>query len=190
MAKNYIEARTFEKMNFTAKDPFERGEYESCKFINCDFASVDLSEFSFIDCEFQDCNLSMIKLTKTAMKEVKFKACKGSGVGLMTVRSFVCSKLRKLHLNLSSFYRRKMKGTKFANSSLHEVDFTETDLTQAVFNQCDLLNAMFDNTILEKADLRNAFNYSIDPSINYIKKAKFSKEGIAGLLDRYDIVIE
>jgi hypothetical protein len=43
---------------------------------------------------------------------------------------------------------------------------------------------------LEKADFRTAFNYSINPETNRIKKAKFSKEGLNGLLDKYDIEIE
>jgi fluoroquinolone resistance protein len=43
---------------------------------------------------------------------------------------------------------------------------------------------------LEKADLRTAYNYSIDPSINKIKKAKFSLPGVVGLLSKYDIEIE
>jgi hypothetical protein len=49
--------------------------------------------------------------------------------------------------------------------------------------------ATFENTILEKADLRTAYNYSIDPTMNKIKKAMFSKAGISGLLDRLDIDI-
>jgi hypothetical protein len=53
-----------------------------------------------------------------------------------------------------------------------------------------MANATFENTILEKADLRTSYNYLIDPEINRIKKAKFSKEGIVGLLHRYDIEIE
>jgi len=63
-------------------------------------------------------------------------------------------------------------------------------LTSSVFDNCNLLQAVFDRTILEKADLRNSYNYSIDPEINRIKKARFSILGISGLLDKYDIDIE
>jgi uncharacterized protein YjbI with pentapeptide repeats len=70
-----------------------------------------------------------------------------------------------------------------------QADFTETDLTEAKFENCDLSSATFENTILQKADLRTAYNYSIDPSINKLKKAKFSMTGIAGLLDKHDIEI-
>jgi hypothetical protein len=43
---------------------------------------------------------------------------------------------------------------------------------------------------LEKADFRTSYNYSINPEVNRIKKAKFSTAGIAGLLCKYDIEIE
>jgi uncharacterized protein YjbI with pentapeptide repeats len=59
-----------------------------------------------------------------------------------------------------------------------------------VFDNCDFNGAVFENTILEKADLRSSFHYSLDPEFNHIKKAKFSAAGIIGLLDKYDIVVE
>ena len=92
-------------------------------------------------------------------------------------------------LNLSSFCKRKLKRTNFNNSSLQEVDFTEADLTSAIIDNCDLGRAIFEDTILEKADLRTAYNYSIDPDKNRIKKARFSIPGVVGLLDKYDIEI-
>jgi len=52
------------------------------------------------------------------------------------------------------------------------------------------LSAVFENTILEGADFRSATNYSINPAKNKIKKAKFSSDGIRGLLDSYAILIE
>jgi uncharacterized protein YjbI with pentapeptide repeats len=93
-------------------------------------------------------------------------------------------------LNHSSFYKTKIKKTNFKNSQLQETDFAEADLTQSIFENCDLSQANFDRTILEKADFRTSHNYSIDPEINNIKKAKFSMMGIAGLLGKYDIEIE
>ena len=79
---------------------------------------------------------------------------------------------------------------RFKNSSLHEVDFTDADLSDAVFDNCDLSRAVFENTNLEKADFRSAYNYSIDPERNRVKKAKFSLQGAVGLLDKYDIHID
>ncbi len=69
-------------------------------------------------------------------------------------------------------------------------DLTACDLSQAVFDGCDLADAVFEDTVLEKADLRTAFNYSIDPAMNRVKKAKFSLMGVRGLLRKYDIEVE
>jgi uncharacterized protein YjbI with pentapeptide repeats len=66
----------------------------------------------------------------------------------------------------------------------------QTDFTNASFSECDLRNAIFENTILEKADFRSAINYTLDPEQNRIKGAKFSLQGLPGLLDRYKISIE
>ncbi|HZB12656.1 MAG TPA: pentapeptide repeat-containing protein, partial [Chryseolinea sp.] len=82
------------------------------------------------------------------------------------------------------------KKTVFKNSQLQETDFTECDVTGALFDNCDLTNATFAFTILEKADLRTSYNYSIDPEKNRVKKARFSLQGVTGLLDKYDIEIE
>lgn len=43
---------------------------------------------------------------------------------------------------------------------------------------------------MEKADFRTSYNFSIDPDVNRIKKAKFSLDGVRGLLDKYDIQID
>ena len=93
-------------------------------------------------------------------------------------------------LNFSSFYKLKLKKTHFQKCTLHDVDFTEADLGGALFDNCDLARAAFENTILEKTDFRTSFNYSINPELNRIKRAKFSKEGVIGLLDKYDIEVE
>jgi len=46
------------------------------------------------------------------------------------------------------------------------------------------------NTILENADLRSAYNFSINPTTNRIKGARFSSSGLAGLLDIFLLNIE
>jgi len=73
---------------------------------------------------------------------------------------------------------------------MRQVDLTECDLSQAVLEGCDLADAVFERTILEKADLRGALNYSIDPAMNRVKKARFSLEGLPGLLIKFDILVE
>jgi uncharacterized protein YjbI with pentapeptide repeats len=94
------------------------------------------------------------------------------------------------NLSLSSFYGLKLRSTNFKECKLEEVEFSDSDFTNAKFIDCELSRAIFQNTVLENADLRSAHNFSIDPEMNRISKAKFSVEGLAGLLDKYDIKIE
>ncbi|NTU98279.1 MAG: pentapeptide repeat-containing protein, partial [Chlorobiaceae bacterium] len=89
-----------------------------------------------------------------------------------------------------SFRKLKLRKTVFQKCDLREADFTETDLSGSSFAECDLLLALFHHTNLENADLRSAFNYSINPGDNRLRKAKFSMNGLGGLLDCYGIEIE
>lgn len=190
MAVLINEDKVFEKIKFS-RNPLPKGEYENCTFKDCDFYNVYLSSFIFVDCGFQDCNLSLTKFSNTALKTVSFKNCKALGVNFAECNDFLFSvNFEDCLLNLSSFYKLKLKGANFKNCSLHEGDFTETDLTNAIFDNCDLSGAIFKNSNLEKADLRTAYNFSIDPEINRMKKAKFSRMGLDGLLHKYNIDIE
>jgi len=62
-------------------------------------------------------------------------------------------------------------------------------LSSGVFDNCDLSMAVFENTNLEKADFTTSYNYDIDPEKNRMKKAKFSQNGLHGLLLKYDLVV-
>ena len=59
-----------------------------------------------------------------------------------------------------------------------------------MFDDCNLMQAIFDQTNLEKANFYTAYNYYIDPNNNRVKKAKFSIDGVYGLLAKYDLIIE
>ncbi|MCG3167850.1 MAG: hypothetical protein POELPBGB_03649 [Bacteroidia bacterium] len=186
----YQQDQTFDKLNHSIT-PLAKGEYEKCVFKNSDLSNSDLTEFKFIDCQFIACNVSLAKLLRTTLRDVTFKECKLLGLHFDKCNEFGLSLgFEDCNLNHSSFYKTKIKKTVFKNTQLHEVDFTECDLSVAVFDNCDLLHAKFDNTLLEKTDLRSAFNYSINPDSNRIKKARFSLSGVIGLLDKYDIDIE
>jgi uncharacterized protein YjbI with pentapeptide repeats len=125
------------------------------------------------------------------MQDISFKDCKLLGLRFDDCSDFLFAvQFNNCSLNLSSFYKRKLKNTKFRNSILREVDFAEADLSGALFDNCDLTGALFENTNLEKADLRTAYHYAIDPELNKMEKAKFSINGIAGLLAKYNIIIE
>ncbi len=190
MNQAIIENKVFEKINFVEKG-IPRGDYDNCRFINCQFTNINLSSFSFIECEFDGCDLSMAKINNTSFKGVKFINCKLLGLNFNDCDNFLLMMhFDNCHLNLASFYKLELKNIGFQNCDLQEADFTETDLTNSTFENCDLNRAIFSSTNLEKADFSTAYNYSIDPEINRIKKAKFSSIGVLGLLDKYDIIIE
>src|SRR6185503_5626360 len=190
MEEVYIKDKRFGKEDFT-ESLFANGDYDNCRFVSCNFSNTDLAKTSFIDCSFTSCNLSMAKLTKTAFKNCTFIDCKLFGLHFEDCEPFLFKvDFENCQLTLSSFYKMRIKNTRFKNCNLSEVDFTEADLTNALFDNCDLTSAKFEKTILEQADLRSSYNYSINPELNKIKKASFSIHGIAGLLDKYDIIIE
>ena len=78
----------------------------------------------------------------------------------------------------------------FKQVSLVEVDFTEADVSESVFDDCNLQGAIFEQSILEKADFRTAYNYIINPQLNSLKGAKFKLYGLPGLLAAHKIIIE
>ncbi len=69
-------------------------------------------------------------------------------------------------------------------------DFQKRILSGAVFSNCDLQGARFEQCNLEKADFSTSYNYSIDPESNRLRNARFSLNGVSGLLDKYGIIVE
>lgn len=190
MPKVFIEGEEFLNLK-TSVNPLIAGEYEECSFRNCDFSDSDLSEMNFLNCEFQNCNFSNVNLYKVSFRDIKFNACK-----ILGGRFEQCNQLMSglyfdnCNISLSSFGKLKMRKTIFRNSRITESDFTETDLSESVFDTCDLAGSVFRHTNLSGVDLRTAISFSIDPERNIIKKARFSSNGIKGLLDKHDIEIE
>lgn len=181
----------FQDQSFNNINLLQKGEYDNCGFNQCDFSNSNLSGYKFTDCLFNSCNLSLTKLDKTTFQQVHFKNSKLLGLRFDTCNEFGLSfSFEGCQLNHASFYKTKIKKTIFKNSQLEAVDFANAVLTEAVFENCDLTQAVFDQTHLEKADFRTATNYTIEPENNTIKKAKFSLQGVVGLLEKYNIVIE
>jgi uncharacterized protein YjbI with pentapeptide repeats len=132
----------------------------------------------------------MTDLTGTSLKTVSFKNCKLLGILFHTCTDFLFAvTFQDCVLDYSSFTNKKMPKTKFISSSLKEVSFVGTNLTSAVFENCNLDNTVYNDTQLAGADFTSAFNFKIDPEFNPMKKAKFSTQGIVGLLDKYDLKI-
>lgn len=184
-------AKIFENESFEKQEILNQGEYDNCTFKNCSFSEQDLSNFTFLECTFEHCDLSSAKVNGTSFKDVRFFHCKLLGINFSESNPFLLS----LHfeycmLNYASFYQLKLAKMEIINCMLEEVDFSETILTATNFIECDLRGATFDQTNIEKADFTTSINYSIDPETNRIRKAKFSREGVIGLLAKYDLIID
>lgn len=181
----------FEDKIFTSPSNFKTGEYDNCTFKDCNFEAINIKESVFINCSFEDCNLTNQKLYNTGFKTVEFINCKLVGIDFTLCNSFLFNVyFNGCNLDFSSFYKLKLKETSFIHCSLEEVDFTEAELTKSCFNYSILKNAIFEQSILNRVDFRFASSYTINPSINKIDEAYFSRTDIDGLLAHHNIKIE
>ena len=190
MKRVYEEDQQFSGKDF-ATHGLPVGEYEGCTFTDCNFEATDLSDIHFFECRFSNCNFSNAVVKKTVLRDVQFINCKLMGIAFHDCNTFLFSpRFESCALQYSSFYQLNMKETSFINCNATEVDFTEADLTGSTFEGTNLALATFEQTHLEKADLRTALHYTIRPSVNHIRKAKFSWPGLTGLLGEMDIEVE
>jgi fluoroquinolone resistance protein len=164
-------------------------EYESVEFRSCNFTNI--SGVNFTDCLFTACNLSNASVAKCKMQDVRFADCKLIGINFFETHDFgFAVHFENCLLDFASFDHKKMNQSSFRNCRLHGINFTQADLSKVTMDNCDLLDAIFASTNLSGVDFTTNRNFSIDPQLNLVKKAKFSAGGLAGLLTRFDIVIE
>ena len=181
--------KTFEKVIYQDRKINNR-EFDGCTFLNCDFSNSDFSYNVFIDCVFIDCNMGNMQLAASSLKTVTFTNCKLLGIEFGKCEDFLFNvSFDNCILDYASFANKKMAKTKFLNNSMRDVIFTGTNLSEAVFDNSNLEGAVFTDSILKKAVFTTAHNYKIDPEANDIRLARFSNEGLSGLLYKYDIKI-
>ena len=185
-----IEEKIYSGVDFTT-NYLPKSEYELCRFEQCIFSNSDLSNITFNECEFIECDLSLSNIKHTVFNEVSFVKCKLLGLHFNNCDSlFMSMNFDDCNLELASFFDLSLKRTQFKKCNFNGADLTRSDFTQTSFEDCDFKAAIFDGTILDQADLRTAFNFNIDPENNSLKKARFSKENLAGLLLKYQIKID
>jgi uncharacterized protein YjbI with pentapeptide repeats len=133
----------------------------------------------------------MAKLTETGLQEVQFKRCKLVGVTFEYCDDFLLSfSFEACNLSFTSFHQKKIEQTQFSECNLEGADFIKAQLKGAVFENCNLQDAKFEQTDLSAADFRTATGFRIDPDLNKISKAQFSRNNIEGLLWKYEVEIE
>jgi len=193
MKKKSMEPVTGKVFERIASGDFDTsaGVYEGCRFVQCNFAQAGFSGLVFRECAFEQCDLSMARLAGASLQEVRFSGCKLLGVQFGECRKLLLEmSFERCMMRLSVFAGLDLKNTRFSGCDLQEADFTDTNLVGALFDDCDLRLAIIFHANLEKADFRTAFNFSIPPESNRLRKAKFSLHGLPGLLDGYGIEIE
>ena len=102
----------FENIDYTV-EAIAKGEYENCNFVNCNFSNVNLSGFTFIDCTFKNTNLSLVKISNTIIRDIKFMGSKMIGMQFGDANAFGLSfSFEDCILTNASFYKTKIKKTR------------------------------------------------------------------------------
>ena len=166
-------------------------EFDAYHFVSCDFGGTDLSGLRFADCLFERCNLATARLAGTALQNVAFADCKLLGLQFTACRDMLFGvHFDQCQLRYASFAGRVLPGTRFVGCNLEEADFADADLTEAVFASCALAGAVFQNTRLLGADFTTATGFVIDPETNPLAGARFTLEGLLGVVAKFGLVVE
>ncbi|KQC30338.1 pentapeptide repeat-containing protein [Flagellimonas eckloniae] len=189
MSNSFIADKTFDNQDYS-ETRLKKADYENCIFKNCKFSNGFLDNQNFMECQFLECDLTNANVKHTIFKECLFTSSKLMGLRFEDCNDFLLAvEFENSDLSFASFFQLSIKNTPFKDCKLIETDFTEADLTLSTFTNCNIDRAIFNQTILEKADFRTSFNFDIDPQQNKLKKARFSKENLIGLLKKHDIVV-
>lgn len=190
MLLNHIIEKKFEVICFE-DDSLAYKDFERCTFTGCDFTDASFLGTAFIDCTFNDCNFKDAKINYVGFRDVHFTNCDFTNVNFAMCDSLLFAfGFTNCILDYTKFYGLKMPRTIFSSCSIIAADFMAADLTGVTFNNCNLHKSTFIDTIANKTDFSTSTNFTIDPEKNKLKKAIFSKEGLKGLLTKYDITVK
>lgn len=182
------ENKTYKDLDFRVIELED--EYYQCIFQHCDFTEIAFGKTNFEECKFISCNFSLTKMSGTSWNKVEFVSCKLTGANFSNANKFTFSaSFDECNMQYTSFQGLDLQGTSFNKCRIIETDFALCDLRKSVFKDCDLLRSIFQRTNLEGADFTTAFNFVINPNDNKMKKAKFSVQGLPGLLGVFGIDI-
>lgn len=160
-----------------------KGEYESCQFIHCQCPESHLSRQIFVSCTFEHCQFNLIQVQETKFQQCVFKNCQLLGIAFDKVyRIGLDMRFEDCQLDHASFVGLPLAKSSFLRCRLTGVDFSEADLREADFSGSSLQQAQFFRTRLDKADLRSAVGFQINPQNNSLKKTKIAVSGLPGLL--------
>lgn len=169
-------------------------EFDSCTFIKCAFTETVFQTCKFRDCVFRECDLSLAKLPGCVFYNTRFEHCQLLGIN-WTETAWAKSKFVKpvdffdCALNHATFIGLNLKQVSITRCTAHDVDFAEAKLIKADCTGTDFSDSRFLHTDLTQADFTGATNYAIAPTLNTLKKTKFSLPAAMALLYGLDIVL-
>ena len=196
----FAEGALYQDRRFTGTDA--RGqtimgaEFEGCSFERCAFNETVFARCRFVECRFEGCDLSVVRFLDTRLSEVGFSGSKLSGVDwtlpaeAQALRLPLAVSFEECVLDYGSFFGVALGGITMRRCQAHEVDLSEADLSGADLSDTDFAGAKFLHTKLLKADLRGARRYTIDPTANPLKGARFSLPEAVSLLRAFGIKVE
>lgn len=170
-------------------------QFISCTFIKCNFNGTYFQRCRFRDCVFKDCDLSLVNLKDSTFTNSRFEDSQLIGVN-WTQSEWAGGKLifkpvdfQNCVLNYSSFMGLNLEKIVMTQCIVHEASFEEANLSFANCVRSDFKDSRFVHTNLTGADFRGATDYLIDPTLNTLKKTKFSLPEAMSLLYSLDIVL-
>jgi len=170
-------------------------DWTDCVFDRCIFTGGRFAHCAFAGCRFTGCDLSLIQPRHTTFQDTQFTDCKLVGVDWTLTRGRAEVKFplgvgfTRCILDYATFFGLSLAGVTLADCIARETDFREANLTGANLRGTDCTSALFHHTLLTRADLTGAHDYTIDPAANTITGAKFSLPDALALLAGFDIVI-
>ncbi|EKE01628.1 MAG: hypothetical protein ACD_21C00088G0003 [uncultured bacterium] len=185
--------QVFENLDCSSKT-IQNKLFEKCEFKRCNFDKASLLNCRFVDCEFAHCALNTTIITNSAFSDVVFDNSKMMGI------NWPPAKWPQIRLSgLISFYSCNISHSNFFGMNLSEVniqdckaidaDFREADLSRSNLTNTDFHQSLFIRTKLTEADFSGAINYSIDMTLNDVKKATFTFPDCINLLQHFEIQI-
>lgn len=170
--------------------------FDGCSFTGCTFMDTVLHHCVFTDCAFTECDLSNAKVPNARFVDARFAACKLIGIDWTVTGDGSISRLplsvsfERCVLSYASFFGLQLRGLPLRDCTAHEADFREAILVEADCRGTDFKGSSFGHTDLSRANFTDARRYAIDPTMNTIRKARFSLPEAVSLLHAFDVVVE
>ncbi len=192
-SKQTYAGQTFRDLD-VAGAKISRSDFDSCTFEGCNFMEAVLSHCRFTKCRFAACDLSVVSVGNCRFVDVEFVDSKLIGVDWTAIGSAKTDRLlfsasfERCVLDYGSFYGLTLR--KLCGCTAKEVEFSDASMAEADCQRTDFAGAKFSRTDLRGANFVGATAYAIDPTVNKVKRARFSYPEVTSLLAAFDVIVD